>query len=178
MKNNIRFDDNSSWGIHINRKSDIGAPPCPQWVKAGNQKTWKNKGVIIWNKYESKVMCMFPQQALDVLDDLRESPEWKDSPFCLGWNSYIMPFSEEDRIEWRTTKNRRNRSSNGKLSSCDLILIPEQTEALLLYLEEHQIEIREFADAYSEEVRKVLGRVYSMIIGWGRDRRKKEQKSP
>lgn len=178
MDNRIYIDDKLNWGIHINHKKDIGYPPCPGWVKAGNQRAWKNLGVIIWSKSENQVICLFPQQALDVLDDLRESSEWKDLPFCLDWNSYTVPFSEEKRTDWRKNINRRNRSTSGLPGFHSLRFSPEQTVALLNYLEKHQIEIRELAEAYAKEIREVLGRVYAMILGWARERKKKEQISP
>jgi len=178
MENNNQPDNKAGWGVHINHQKDIGYPLRPEWVRAGNQMTWANIGVIVWNESSNKVICLFPQQALDVLDDLRESSELANMPFCLDWNSYTMPFSEEDRINWRNTKNRRHRLSDNISTSSSLILSPEQAQELLIYLEKHQIEIRDLADAHMKDVRKVLGRVYSIILSWGRDRQKKEQKSP
>lgn len=178
MENNSQLDNKAGWGIHVNHKKDMGYPQYPEWVRAGNQMAWTNKGVIVWDESANKVMCLFPQQALDVLDDLRESSELAGMYFCLDWKSYTIPFSEEDRIEWRNTKNRRSRLTDSESKFSSLILSPEQTQELLRYLEKHQIEIRELAEAHAKEVRKVLGRVYSLILSWGRDRQKKEQKSP
>jgi hypothetical protein len=178
MNNSNSSENPPGWGIHINHKKDMGYPPHPQWVLASNLLAWQNIGVVIWDEYTSNVMCLFPQQALDVLDDLRESSEWKSTSFCLGWNSYTMPFSEEDRVEWRTTKNRRSRSKDSGANSCELLLTPRQAQDLILYLARHEKEIRELAEAYTKDVRKTLGRVYSLILSWGRKREHKEQKSP
>jgi hypothetical protein len=175
MDNKTQSNNTSSWGIHFNREKDMRYPPVPQWVKAGNRMAWENSGVIVWSETADRVMCLLPHQALDVLDDLRESSDWKDSPFCLEWESYSIPFSEENRVEWRTTKNRRSPTLKNNTGYGGIILTPEQTQELFLFLEQHQTEIREFADIRAKEVRKILGRAYTMILGWGRDRRKKQQ---
>lgn len=77
-----------------------------------------------------------------------------------------MPFSEEDRVEWRTSKNRRNPSLKNRSAYGSILLTPEQTQELYLFLEQHQSVIREFADARTMEVGKVLGQIYNIILGW------------
>lgn len=175
MDNKLQSNKTPSWGIYINSEKDLRHPPVPQWVKSGNRMAWENQGVIIWSETANRVMCLFPHQALDILDDLRESSDWKDSPFCLEWDAYSMPFSEEDRVEWRTSKNRRNQSLNNSSAYGGILFTPEQTQELFLFLEQHQSVIREFADAKTKEVRKILGRAYSIILGWGRERQKRQQ---
>lgn len=128
---------------------------------------WKNSGVIIWSETADRVMCLLLHQALDVLDDIRELSGWKDAPFCLEWDSYSMPFSEKNRIEWRTTKNHRSSTLKNNTGYGGIVLTPEQTQDLFLFLERHQAEIHEFADAKTKDVRKILGRAYTMILGWG-----------
>ncbi len=93
MDNKTQSNNTSSWGIYINREKNIGCPPVPQWVKASNRMAWENYGVIIWSESAGRVMRQFPHQALDVLEDLRESSDWKGTLFCLEWYSYNMPFS-------------------------------------------------------------------------------------
>lgn len=173
MDNKIQNKDMMDWGMHINREKNIGYPPIPQWVKAGNLMEWKDQGVIIWSASAGRVMCLFPHQALDVLDDLRESSSWKETPFCLYWTSYSMPFSEEDRVQRRTTENRRSHSTNSQTNYSSLTLPPEQTQDLLLFLEQHHSTIRELADMRTKEVRKILGRAYTMILGWKRGGRER-----
>lgn len=175
MDNKTQSNKTPSWGIYINSEIDMRHPPVPEWVKSGNRMAWENQGVVIWSETAHRVMCLLPHQALDVLDDLRESSDWKDAPFCLEWDSYSMPFSEEKRVEWRTTKNRRSSTLKNNPGYGGIVLTPEQTQELFLFLERHQSDIREFADAKTKEVRKVLGRVYSIILGWGRERQKKQQ---
>lgn len=133
--------------------------------------------MIIWDEATQKVECLFPQQALDVLDDLRESTTWENEPFCLSWNSYMLPFSEEKRKEWRVTNNRRNQTVENESALNCLILSPEQTRELFVFLGKHENEIRVLGDAYAKEARKILGRLYSTIIGWGRDRLERNQDS-
>lgn len=175
MNTKNQSNNTQSWGIHFNREKDIRHLPLPQWAKAGNQMAWEGPGIIIWSETAKRVMCLLPHQALDVLDDLRESPDWRDAPFCLEWESYSIPFSEENRVEWRTTKNRRSPSLRKSSVYGGIALAPEQTQELYLFLEQNQDEIRAFADAKTKEVRKVLGRVYGIILGWGRERIKRQE---
>lgn len=174
MDNKTQSNKTPSWGIYINSEKNIKHPPVPQWV-ISNRMAWEHPGIIIWSETVNRVMCLLPHQVLDVLDDLRESSDWKHEPFCLEWDSYSMPFSEENRVEWRITKNRRNQALKNNSVYGGILLSPEQTEELFLFLDQNQIVIREFTDAKTKEVRKILGRAYSIILGWGRDRQKRQQ---
>lgn len=89
----------------------------------------------------------------------------------------MLPFSEEKRKEWRVTNNRRNQTVENESALNCLILSPEQTRELFVFLGKHENEIRVLGDAYAKEARKILGRLYSTIIGWGRDRLERNQDS-
>lgn len=148
----------------------MASQSCPPWAKGVGQLVWDSIGVVIWDKAMCKVCCLSPHQTLDVLDDLRESSVWNDNPFYLRWNSYSMPFSEENRKEWRTTKNRRDHSGEGDSAPDSMTLTPEQTQELFLFLEKREDEIRTLADAHTKEVKSTLGRVYAFLIDLGRKR--------
>lgn len=157
-------EDEASWGIHINRHDNMPSQRCPSWARGIDQMNWESMGVIIWDKAVGKVHCLSPHQALDVLDDLKDTSDWKESPFYLGWNSYTVPFSEELRQEWKNNQNRRNDS--GGMNS--MALMPERTQELFLFLSSHEGEIRALADTHTKEVKKALGRVYALLINAGR----------
>lgn len=84
MNDKNQFEE-KNWGVHINHKKDAGYPPPPEWVNVGNRMAWTNRGVVVWEKSANTVMCLFPQQALDVLDDLKEWVKLENEPFCLNW---------------------------------------------------------------------------------------------
>ena len=168
MYSRNRNGDEAGWGIHINHRDNMASQPCPQWAKGVNQLVWDSIGVIIWDRPANKVFCLSPHQALDVLDNLRESSAWKDHSFYLSWNSYSTPFSEEDRKTWRNTRNRLNSSGDGELASNSMMLSSEQTHELFLFIEKHEDDIRALGDAHVKEVKKVLGMVYAFIIDLGR----------
>jgi hypothetical protein len=104
------------------------------------------------------------------LDDLRESSDWKESPFYLGWNSYSTPLSGENRKAWRGTKNRRNSSDEGQSTPNTVMLAPERTQDLFVFLENHEDEIRTLGDTHNKDVKKTLGRVYGFLINLGKER--------
>jgi len=150
---------------------------CPEWARGTAQLVWDRLGVVIWDKAACKVYCLSPYQALDTLDEFRESCAWKDNPFLLHWSSYSMPFSEEDRRAWRSTKNRRNHSDVGEAESSCMILAPNQTQELFLFLERHEDEIHALGDASARETKKTLGRVYTFLINLGRKRIRQNERS-
>jgi hypothetical protein len=178
MIDNQFENDKVIWGIRINHEKDIEYSSCPKWVRSGEKREWTNRGVIIWNETACWVVCLSPQQALDILDDLRESPSWKSEPFSLSWNSYTLPFSEEDRKKWRSFKNRRIRSGEGRLGPRDKFLSPAQTQELLLFLESHYNEVRQLAEEHTKEVKKVLARVYMLILSWRREKKQQTNDPP
>lgn len=175
MENNNQIEGN--WGVHINHKKNTSYPPIPEWLR-GNKTFWAERGVIVWDKSANRVKCLLPQQALDVLDDLREWVEPGDKSFCLDWDAYRLPFSEEDRIAWRKTKNRRNLSPGRYSSSGSLTLSPEQARELLRFLEEHQTEIREVGEVHEKEASMAIARALALFARHGRKLRIKDQKSP
>ena len=158
-----------NWGIHLNRDKGSTHSPCPKWVKPGEKSEWSERGVVIWDEAAGQVTCLSPHQALDVLDDLRETPSWKSAPFCLSWNSYAFPYSEEDRKAWRSSKNQRNEFCRNELGFGDMRLLPDQTQKLFLFLESREDEIQKLAQEHAMEVRKLLGQVYRLILSWRRE---------
>jgi len=108
-------------------------------------------------------MCLLPHQALDVFDDLGESPDWRDVPFCLEWESYSISFSEEDRVEWRTTKNRRSPSLRKNSVYGGIVLTPEQTQELYLFLEQNQGETSESIRKRVQVARDIQNKRFSDV---------------
>lgn len=157
-------------GIYINHKENIYYPPLPEWVK-DNKICWAHRGVIVWDESTNKILSLFPQQALDVLDDLKEWTVSTDELFCLDWNSYIVPLSEEDRIAWRKTKNRRNHSPGQKSASRSLMLSPQQAKVLLLFLEKRKAEICELGNEHEKETSKAIAHVLATFARAGRKHR-------
>lgn len=175
MKDNNQID--GDWGVHINHEKNTTYPPIPEWLRGGKT-CWSERGVIVCDKSANRVKCLLPQQALDVLDDLREWAEPGNKSFCLHWNAYRLPLSEEDRIAWRKTKNRRNLSPDRYSPSSSLTLSPEQARELLRFLEEHQAEIREVGEIHEKEASMAIARALALFARHGRKFRIKEQKSP
>lgn len=159
--------DEANRGIHINHHDKMASQPCPQWVIGFNKDFWASIGVVIWERTYSRVFHFSPHQDLDVLDALKESSAWKDNSFYLSWISYSMPFSEEKEKACRTTKNRLNSSVEGEIASNAMILAPEQTQELFVFLEKREDELHALVDIHTKEVRKALGRVYAFLIELG-----------
>lgn len=164
-----------TWGVHINRKRNDGHSSIPEWLRK-DKILWTERGVVVWSRSANRVMCLFPQQALDVLDDLREWAEEGVKPFCLDWDAYTLPFSEEDRTAWRKTKNRRNLSPGRSSALWSISLTPEQARELLRFLEERQAEIREVGEVHEKEASKAIARALAVFARHGRQLRAMEQK--
>ena len=145
-------------------------PKCPGWADLHAKSEWVKSGIIIWSKADSRIICLWPHQALDVLDDLRESSSWRNEGLLLSWNSYSLPFSEENRRARRFTENCRNQSKTGKLNRSEMYLSPVQAQELFSFLESHHEEISKMADKQSKEAKKMDACVYTLILSWRRER--------
>jgi hypothetical protein len=158
-----------AWGAHINltNKSTF---PCPDWADLHAKSEWDKSGIIIWDKAGSRIIRLWHHQALDLLDDLRESSSWRNDGFLISWNSYSLPLSEKDRKARRSAENYRNQSKAGKLNRSEMHLSPIQSQEFLSFLESHQEEIFRMANERSEEAKKMLGRVYTLILSWRKER--------
>ncbi|MEW6403474.1 MAG: hypothetical protein AB1649_16885 [Chloroflexota bacterium] len=159
-----------TWGVHINSMDGSSHPKCPNWADLHAKSEWVKSGIVVWSKADSRIICLWPHQALDVFDDLRESSSWKNEGLLLSWDSYSLPFSEESRRARRSTENRRNQSKTGKLNRSEMYLSPVHAQELFSFLESHHEEILKMADEQSKEAKKMLGRVYALILSWRRER--------
>ena len=56
------------------------------------------------------------------------------------------------------------------MASDFMMLAPEQTQELFVFLEKREDEIHTLAEAHTKEVRKALGRAYAFLIDLGRKR--------
>ena len=77
---------------------------------------------------------------------------------------------EEDRRARRSTENHRNQSKEGRLNRSEMYLSPIHAQELFSFLESHHEEILRMADERSKEAKKMLGRVYALILSWRRER--------
>ena len=166
-----------TFGIHLNLEKGGSRFPFPGWISPADKDEWINRGVIVWDREAQRIVCLSSHQALDVLDDLKESSSWKSEPFSLSWDSYSIPFSEDDRKEWRLSKNRRNLSGEYTLRGRKIFLLtPSQTLELATFLDSHMDQLLEMADEDTMNVRKFLGRVYRLILSWPREENEQPSK--
>jgi hypothetical protein len=169
--------ERTTWGIHLILKENSPYPLYPEWANKKDTHSWKSSGVVVWDRVAHRILCLSPHQALDVLDDLRESSTWKSDGILLSWNSYSLPFSEDARKRRQSQENRRNLYTDGKLREWEVHFNPTQAQGLFDFLESHHEEIREMADRRSREAKVTLGQVYSLILSWTRES-KQESHNP
>jgi hypothetical protein len=170
MDDNQIDNEEKTWGFHINSTDRCTDPKCPDWANLPAKHKWEKMGIILWNKVDVRIIHLWPHQALDVLDDFYESSSWRNEGLLLSWNSYSLPISEKDRRTRRFTENRRNKFNDGKLNQSEMYLSPIQAQEFFIFLESHHEDISRMADERSMEAKKMLGRVYALILSWRRER--------
>ncbi|MBI5848515.1 MAG: transposase [Nitrospirae bacterium] len=170
-----------SWGIRLNKGTygSFHPPSCstkpPSWLPKSYQEEWINeRGVLIWDEHMRKLEDLSAGEALRLLAKLRKNDEWRKEGITITRLVTLLDVSEDPK---------QKRSGKKEKAEADLALQQKQPKPELVeeerfrlkvevgdevfaFLEKHEALLREMAEEDDKHRRKVLGQVYTMILGW------------
>jgi hypothetical protein len=166
-----------TWGIHINVWStQSGAPNCPEWAKPLQKKDWQARGVVIWDEKTQQITRCYAGQMLNVLRDLKTTDSWKEDGYVVGVPAYriVLPSGRQKKKQQLQQSEPEEKTGEGWALTKTISLTPDQTARLFDFLENSVSTIEKIAEHERTEAKERLGKVYRMILEWGRERKARQ----
>ncbi len=170
-----------TWGIRLN-KGTYGSyqPPSsstkpPSWLPESYQKEWFNmRGVIIWDEHLRKMEDLFAGEAVRLLEKLRKNPKWREEGIAI--TRIITRSKSPDEPKQKRSRKKgkletepvseEKKPESEKIEEELFRLNVEVGDEVFAFLEQHEALLREMAEEDEKHKIKVLGDVYTMILGW------------
>ncbi|HAX70908.1 MAG: hypothetical protein KPEEDBHJ_00059 [Anaerolineales bacterium] len=166
-----------AWGYHMNDSIyTLSCPPCPKWAKRFDQQNWNRLGVVVWDAQTQRITHMFGSQTIRILEDAQKSKAWKKKGLVVGTIAYRITMPADKKVKGKVTENpTKNKMEKDDWCLTNTIqLSPSQTKEFLSYLEQNDAKLKEIIAKENEERSRILGKVYSLILSWRRERKAKE----
>ncbi len=166
-----------TWGYHMNDSIyTLSCPPYPTWAKRFDQQSWNRLGLVVWDIQTQRITHLFGSQAMRILEESRASKVWKRKGLVIGEIVYriTMPADKKSKgkISELPTENKAEKDS--WCLSNTIQLSPSQSKQFLSYLEQNEAKLKEIIVKENEERGRLLGKAYSLILSWRRQRKAKE----
>lgn len=166
-----------TWGYHLNDSIyTLSCPPYPTWAKPFDQQNWNRLGVVVWDTQTRRITHMFGSQTMRILEEAQKSKVWKKKGLVVGTIAYRTTTQTDNKVKGKVTENQ----TENIMEKDDWCLIntihlsPSQAKEFLSYLEQNDAKLKEIITKENEERSRILGKVYSLILSWRRERKAKE----
>lgn len=166
-----------TWGYHMNDSIyTLSCPPCPKWAKRFDQQSWNRLGVVVWDAHIQRITHLFGSQAMRILEEARESKEWRKKGLVVGEIAYriTMPADKKSKVKVSEQPTENKAEKDGWCLTNTIQLSPSQTKEFLSFLEQNVEKLKEIIAKENEERNRILGKAYSLILSWRRERKAKE----
>lgn len=167
----------STWGYHMNDSIyTLSCPPCPIWARRFDQQDWNKLGVVVWDAETQRITHLFGSQAMRILEEARKSKVWRKQGLVVGEIAYRITMSADKKSKGKVTEQLKENKA-GKDDWCltnTIQLSPSQSEQFLSFMEKNEDKLKEIIAKENEEQSRILGKVYSLILSWRRERTSRE----
>jgi hypothetical protein len=170
----LSINEAGQWGAHINRDDHArvwGKPAVPSdfpaWLMPGCADWWQDRGLVIWDKAAQSMECLNSQRALDLLQKLRSTTEWRSEGVPITYRlSILKGMEEKPPRRSRKRKPAEAQPAETEKPTYETVdaerfrLAPSAGEKLMAFLQEHESLLRVMAQE-DEETRQ---RAYSDVL--------------
>ena len=151
-------------GMHINTTGNYHSVPQPlAWLNGGQEASWKEHGLVLWDESAHCVTHLSPAQALQLLGEINSKPGWQEIGLSIGEPANIIHLNPEDR------------EKDGWQLINIIHLDPSRVQELLDLLQGNQAVLQHMADQEEIRRRQALARAYAEILSWPEPREKGEK---
>lgn len=167
-------NEEGTWGVHlIDKLYSSSYPQPPKWVTGRNEERWSKLGVVIWDAQLHLVTHLRGNEALDHLSHLRQTNTWKQEGLLVGETIYTITIPNDTKSKkGKQDQEGKSETKGGWRLTNTIQLSPDQTKQFFLFLEEKEEKLHNIVDEEESEKRKILGKVYSLILSWRKERLK------
>jgi len=132
-------------------------------------------GSVVWDAGVKQVTHLYGRQALRILDHLRQSDAWRKDGLLIGEVAYNLTIPSEKKSKKKGGDQFETEPSqeNGWCLTNTIQLSPDQVQQFLSFLEQREASLRKVAVEERAERKRILARVYSMILEWAEEREQK-----
>jgi hypothetical protein len=119
---------------------------------------------------------MFGTQAVDILKMSRKSRSWKKKGLLVGEIAYriTLPSNKKSKKREEEPIETEPPEEDGWCLTHTIQLTPDQAKEFVSFLEKQEETLENIVQAEAAERRRVLGKVYSLILSWNEERKKKK----
>ena len=160
-----------TWGFHLNETIySLACPPCPKWASFREQQKWSEIGVVVWDALICRVNHLHGSQAVHILlDHVQQSDTWEKEGLLVGEVAYCVTIPSNKKSKKRSEYQPEMKPSqeDGWCLTNTIPLLPDQTQQFLSFLEQQKTRLEKVIKTEEAERKRVLGQVYSLILGWG-----------
>ena len=154
----------------------LSRPPCPKWAKRFDQQSWNRLGVVVWDAQIQRITHLFGSQAMRILEETQESKVWRKKGLVIGEIAYRITMPADKKSKGKVTEQlTENKAEKDDWCLTNTIqLSPSQSKHFLFFMEQNEEKLKEIIAKENEERSRILGKVYSLILSWRRERNAKE----
>ena len=154
--------DELAWGMHINECSDAKLRLAPTWLQSIQKEDWYKRGVVIWNRKINRVTRLWAFQALQILDQLQNTDDWKEDGIVVGELAYqiIIPL---EKSEDENDQGAENEESNWVLTN-EIYLSNGRTLELAQFLNQNKRTLEKMVELDNSQAREVRAGLYEYIL--------------
>jgi hypothetical protein len=166
-------NEEQTWGFHLNEHVySLPYHPCPKWANSREQQSWRQIGVVVWDAQVNRVTHLRGSQAVSILDNLRKSDTWKKDGLLVGEVAYQLTIPSDKKTKKKSEDQYETKplQENGWCLTNTIQLSPDQTHQFLSFLLQRETILRKVAEEEEAERKRILARVYSMILSWETER--------
>lgn len=163
------------WGFHLNATIySLSCPPCPKWANSWEQQNWHKLGIVVWDAQVNRVTHLHGSQAIQILEQSRQSESWKKEGLLVGEIAYFITIPSHKKSKSRIADQPEPKTSHkdGWCLTNSIQLAPDQAQKFISFLAQHETNLEKVIQAEAAERSRILGEVYSLILSW-RDEREK-----
>lgn len=133
-------------------------------------------GVVVWDAEIQRITHLFGSQAIRILEESRKSKAWRKKGLVVGEIVYriTMPADKKPKGKVSHLPTENKAEKDGWCLSNTIQLSPIQSKQFLSFLEQNEEKSKEIIAKENEERGRLLGKAYSLILSWRRDRKAKE----
>lgn len=165
-----------SWGAQINiiesgRRNARTIPPgCPEWAKPTDE-AWHRRGVVVWNNTTQKMKALYASEALEILENLRTTDDWKVKGITFIQRAIYIKSSEEPKRKHPGKKREEPESApQGSEPIRETVekeaahLEPDAAMEFFEWLQAQEATLRRMAEEDKEQNSKILYEIYSLLL--------------
>lgn len=145
----------ASWGVQLNIRNQISGRNLPEWANRLQREKFDKTGIIIWDNASKQVARLSARHILRIYEELSSNNELMRSGIVVGEPAMHISIDDPDKkSEWVLTDQIK--------------LNDYQTRHLVELIEKNLQTLKEMAEHEKEDERKILARVYEIILNAGK----------